>query len=111
MEEEEKIAAYIKEKADKQAEIEAEQKYFFIYIDVSRNRKKNKFRNSENFKKKHQTDRLNWMLSEQKELLKLMKELPEKRIELRLKSEQRGPKNSSKQDLNNSWRRTDDWKR
>jgi len=111
MEEEEKIAAYIKEKADKQAELEAEQKYFFIYLDVSRNRKKKKSKNSENFKKRLQTGRLNWMPSEPKGLLRPMKELPERRIELRLKSEQRELKNFSKQDLNSSWRRKDDWKR
>jgi hypothetical protein len=44
-EEEEKIAAYIREKAEKQAEIEAEQRYLPCYLGESRKVNKNKFKN------------------------------------------------------------------
>ena len=61
IEEEEKITAYIKEKADKQAEMEAEQKYLLFYVDASRSKKKRKSKSSDNFKKKLQTGRPNSM--------------------------------------------------
>ena len=59
LEEEEKRAMYVKEKADKEAEIQAEQKYLSVYVGESRTRKKKKYKNLENSKKKPQTDRLN----------------------------------------------------
>jgi len=43
-EEEEKITAYLKEKADKEAEIAAEQKYFAKYIDELKSKNKDKFK-------------------------------------------------------------------
>ena len=107
-EEEEKIAAYIREKAEKQAEIEAEQRYLPCYLGESRKVNKNKFKNWDNFKKKPPIVRLNLMLWGPKELLRLAKEPLEKKIDSKLKSEQKELRNFRKPVSSNNYKRKGD---
>lgn len=99
---------YVKEKADKEAEIQAEQKYHTTYLGESRIRKKNKYKNLENYKKKPQTDKLNSTLLELKEQYKPMKGLPEKKTESKQKSELKKQRNFRKQESNNSYKEKED---
>lgn len=73
-------------------------------------RKKNKYKNFVNFRKRPQTGNLSLMHFVLKELLRLMKELQDKKIEFRQRFAPKKLKNSREQGSNSNWKRREDWR-
>lgn len=69
--------------------------------NVSKTKNKSKFKDYDNYRKRHQTDRHSWMLSEPNEQQRPMRELHEKKKRSKQKSEQREVRNYNMPDTNN----------
>lgn len=78
-----------------------------LHSDASKKKKKRKYKNSENCKRRHQTDKLNLMRSGLKEQSKPTNAQPEKRIKSRLKSELKRQQNWPRLAMNNRLRKRD----